>query len=89
MPDAEMRRVFNMGLGMIVIVAADEADGIIEGTPAFIKLAVWWNSSTTSECCLRSRNRRTSCAWAYWYQVKALIYRPYWTRLHAESWTRR
>jgi phosphoribosylformylglycinamidine cyclo-ligase len=37
-PDAEMRRVFNMGLGMIVIVSADEAEGIIGGTPAFIKV---------------------------------------------------
>jgi phosphoribosylformylglycinamidine cyclo-ligase len=37
-PDEEMRRVFNMGMGMIVIVSADGAENIIEGTPAFIKV---------------------------------------------------
>jgi phosphoribosylformylglycinamidine cyclo-ligase len=37
-PDAEMRRVFNMGLGMVVIVAADEAEGIVGETPAFMRV---------------------------------------------------
>jgi phosphoribosylformylglycinamidine cyclo-ligase len=37
-PDAEMRRVFNMGLGMVVIVSPGEADDIIEGTPAFMQV---------------------------------------------------
>ncbi|HST04917.1 MAG TPA: phosphoribosylformylglycinamidine cyclo-ligase [Chloroflexia bacterium] len=37
-PDAEMRRVFNMGLGMVVIVSPGEAGNIIEGTPAFMQV---------------------------------------------------
>jgi phosphoribosylformylglycinamidine cyclo-ligase len=37
-PSDEMRRVFNMGLGMIVIVSPDEAGAIMKRTPAFIKV---------------------------------------------------